>query len=113
MRICVFDDTGDQYEVYNVKGMLSELLDEDIIIIYKSTKYFNELNKAISELIELKLMTKTDGEDYDVNSVERGLAYFKGELIKRLGNDEMVKIDSEVELDWEENKPDLTKYKNN
>ena len=111
MKIYIFDDTGDQFEVSNVKGMLMELLDEDVIMLYKSTKYFNELHKAMAELIELKLMTKTEGDDYDEASVARGLFHFKSEIVKRFGKDELKLIDDEVELDWEANKPDLSKYK--
>ena len=41
--VYIIDEMGEQYEISDVDSMVSSLLDEDLIDLYKSTRYFNEL----------------------------------------------------------------------
>lgn len=109
--IYIMDELGHQYEVTAVNQMLNSLLDEDLEDIYKSTKYFNELNLAIVECVSAGLMEQVDGEEYQKEAVERGLKALSEEIIKRSGKAKLKEYDDEVDLAWKENKPDLDKYK--
>ncbi len=110
-KVYIMDETGSQYEVANITQMLDSLLDEDLIEIYSSTKYFNELNLAVEELVEAGLIEQLDGENYEAEAVQSGLDHLGGEIIKRLGQEKLDEVDNEVDTAWKLNKPDLDKYK--
>lgn len=110
-KIIIMDEQGHQYEVVEIEQMLNSFLDEDLEDIYKSTRYFNELNLAVEELVDCDLIKQMDGERYNKDAVKRGLKYFSDEIVKRLGKDKLKEFDSQVDEDWKANKPDLEKYK--
>ncbi len=110
--VYIIDEMGEQYEISDVDSMVSSLLDEDLIDLYKSTRYFNELNLAVCELVEAGLIQQLDGEDYQKEAVQNGLNSLSTEITKRLGKAKLISFDKEVDLAWQENKPDLEKYKN-
>lgn len=110
--VYIIDEMGEQYEISDVDSMVSSLLDEDLIDLYKSTRYFNELNLAVCELVEAGLIQQLDGEDYQKEAVQNGLNSLSTEITKRFGKAKLISFDKEVDLAWQENKPDLEKYKN-
>ena len=110
--VYIMDEMGEQYEVREVGQMLNSLLDEDLADIYKSTKYFNELNLAIVECVEAGLIEQIDGEEYQGELVKKGLKALSDEILKRSGKAVLESYNKEVDLAWQENKPDLDKYKN-
>ena len=108
-RVCIFDENGDQYEVTNIDGMLTDLPDEGLEVIYKPTRYFHEFNKTIQELMEHKIIEQVEGTPYDTDAVNRGLRAFEAEIKQRLGEETLTKWQEETDLQWEANKPDLNK----
>lgn len=105
-----FDETGDKWEVYDMEGMLEEFLDEDLKEVYVSTRYFHELEMAKLELIKLGLLEQVQGEYYDAAAVVLGADTIAEAIVERLGQDILDQLDSEVDVTWQENKPDLSKY---
>jgi arsenate reductase-like glutaredoxin family protein len=105
-KIFIFDEFGDRYEVTNIVAMLDELPDDGLEMIYKSSRYYNEFNKTIEELKSKGAIQQVEGEDYDVEAVEKGLEYFAETIEKRLGKETLDKWIEETDAQWEANKPD-------
>lgn len=108
-RICIFDEFGDQYEVGNIDGMLTDLPDDGLEVIYKPTRYFHEFNKTILELKERKIIEQVEGTSYDAEAVERGMKAFEAEIKQRLGEETLTAWQEETDAQWEANKPDISK----
>lgn len=110
-KMFFFDEDGDKWEIYDMVGMCKEFLDDDLIVTYKATRYFHELEMAKLELIELGYLEQVKGEDYDPEAVLAGADIMAQEIINRLGQETLDIADSEVDVTWKENKPDLSKFK--
>lgn len=110
-KMFFFDDDGDKWEIYDMEGMVKEFLDEDLIITYKATRYFHELEMAKLELIEAGYLEQLKGDEYDAKAVLAGAEVMANEIAKRLGQEALDIADSEVDVTWKQNKPDLEKYK--
>jgi hypothetical protein len=111
-KIYIFDENGDQFEVTNIDGMLTDLPDDGLEVIYKPTRYFNEFNKTITELMEHKIIEQVEGSPYDAEAVERGMKAFESEIKQRLGEETLIKWQEETDAQWEANKPDFDNRKN-
>lgn len=109
-RMFFFDEVGDKWEVYEMEEMLEEFLDEDLKEVYVSTRYFHELELAKLELIKLGLLEQVQGEHYDAEAVILGAETIAIAIVKRFGQETLDLLDSEVDITWQENKPDLSKY---
>ncbi len=107
----IYDEFGDRYEVSNIKGMLNDIDDDGIEVILKPTMYFHELNKCLSELMDKNIIQKTLGEDYDAEAVDRAIDEFKIEVVSRFGQETLDEWVEDTMKQWENNKPDISKYK--
>ena len=110
-KMYFFDDEGDKWEIYDMEGMCNEFLDDDLIGVYKSTRYYHELEMAKLELIKLGYLEQIKGEEYDAVAVLAGADIMANEIVKRMGQEVLDIADSEVDVTWKLNKPDFTKYK--
>jgi hypothetical protein len=106
-KVYIFDEFGDRYEVTDIDAMLTELPEEGLEVLYKSTRYFHEFNKTVLELIDHKIIEQVEGEKYDVEGVENGMKAFEAEIKQRLGEQTLTTWIEETDAQWEANKPDF------
>ena len=101
--VIIFNDLGEPYS-FETPKYISTLEDGQVINFYKSTLYEHRLRLALSELIEANLVNVPDFY-HDIEGTERGLERLKLEVISRFGEENLAKIEVQVDLEWEHNKP--------
>jgi len=104
--VLIFDDLGDMYEIENITEMLTVIEDDELLPIYKSTVYEHKLTMAMEELVDKGYLEPSD-RPYDPEAGERGIKYLTTEIVKRFGDDNHKKILSEIDLMWDNNKPEI------
>lgn len=105
--VYVFDDLGDMYKVYNIKEMVTVCEDLELISIYKATVFEHRLTLAMEELVQKGYIESRGNQMYVPEAGELGIKYLTEEVVSRFGEDNQKKILSEIDLNWERNKPVL------
>jgi len=103
--VCVFDEMGHQYIIENLEGVLTMLPNDDIVTIYKCTKYFHNLNMTVKKLIELGKIEQVEGSEYNFQDVERALLILSECIKNKLGDEALNSFDELIDIEWETNKP--------
>jgi hypothetical protein len=103
--VLIFDDLGDMFEVEDFESMLSVAEDELVLILYKSTLYEHNLILAMEELVQKGYVEDMGNRQYSPEMAELGIQCLQEDLIKRFGDLNFLKIKSEVDMNWEKNKP--------
>jgi hypothetical protein len=105
--VYVFDDLGDMYKVYNIQEMVTVCEDTELISIYKATVFEHRLTLAMEELVQKGYIESRGNQMYSPEAGELGIKYLTEEITSRFGEDNQKKILSEIDMNWDKNKPVL------